>query len=112
MLFVFGVLLVKGLFAGSLDYKNCDEFAHIHLQKWHKVSAQAQMINPDTANSNGDSDENCHEGKSIFAYSTTPVEIFDFAIPKYEIIHDVIFSLENHFQSPYLEPQRKPPKYS
>jgi hypothetical protein len=112
MLFVFGVLLIKGLFAGTFADDNCDEFAHIHIQKTYKSTAKALIMKADKTQSHGDKDDECHEGKSIFAYSTTPAQGFDFSVPKFAIVHKMIFALENHFQSPFIEPHRKPPKYS
>jgi hypothetical protein len=111
MLFVFGVLSLKVLFAGAIGHASCDEFGHIHFHKLHTVTQNINTLGK-PLNQQDDDDENCHEGKSIFAYAPFPAETFDFALPKYDLVFELVFSLQNNFKSPYLEPHRKPPKYS
>jgi hypothetical protein len=111
MLFVFGVLSLKVLFAGAIGHGNCDEFGHIHFHKAHKATQNINTLSKPSGQQD-DVDDNCHEGKSVFTYATFPADIYNFALPKYDLIFELVFSLENNFKSPYLEPHRKPPKYS
>ena len=113
LLVVLGLLSVKSAFYEVFNGVNsdCQEFAHIHLsqlqQKNHK------QLNAATVDSQEkDSKENdCHEGKSVLSYSPFPVEIFTAAPEKYVLQYEVNYNHENTFNSPDLEPLRKPPKY-
>lgn len=102
---------MKVFFTGSIWFGNCDEFGHVHFQKFPGNSHDLTTLQS-SSNRNTENNENCHEGKSVFAYAPFPALVFDFAISKFDLIFDFIFSVDNNFQNPYLEPHRKPPKYS
>ena len=87
---------------------SCEEFGHIHFQNMQK-SGDVAVVEKAAAQT-GDSDDGCHEGKSIFAYSTLPAEIFLSEAPQFKIIYSIVFVLKNNFATPYLERERKPPR--
>lgn len=111
MLFVLGVFSLKVFFSGSIGHTNCNEFAHIHFHSAHKITQNINTIS-NHSNQQNDNDENCHEGKSVFTYAQFPVDNFNFVLPTYSLVFDLVLSLENNFKNPDLEPHRKPPKYS
>lgn len=55
-------------------------------------------------------DQDCHEGKSVFNYSLFPAVVFEWTPVVYYISYDIVFTLESHFISPFLDPDRKPPR--
>ncbi len=111
MFLVFAVLSLKVLFAGANGHGSCDEFGHIHFHKLHMVTENNTTL--DKPGDHGDDDdENCHEGKSFFCYALFPADIYQFAVPEYNTVFKLIFSSENNFKSPDLQPHRKPPKFS
>ena len=102
---------MKVLFAGAIGHGSCDEFGHIHFHKLHKVTQNIHTLS-NTSDQQDDDEENCHEGKSIFMYAAFPADTIYFSTPNYDLIFKTVLSLKNNFKSPYLEPNRKPPKYS
>jgi hypothetical protein len=89
---------------------DCGEFGHIHFHKIGKFLNIDAIQKP--SDKSGDDDDNCHEGKSIagsFILQSGSIEV---AKPVYEPSFEVVFSVDNNFPSPYLEPRRKPPRLS
>ncbi|MBC7466512.1 MAG: hypothetical protein H7256_11020 [Bdellovibrio sp.] len=85
----FGFLFFKDLFPAFFadGYDNCFEIGHIHK---HGGS--------------------CHEAKSVFSYSLFP-HIVLFKIQNlFKTQFEIVFVLKNNFETPYLEPFRKPPR--
>ncbi len=116
MLFIFGFLSVKSLLSNGTEgvHDDCQEFAHIHMYKStrnHQGKLNISAFEGRATKADGD-DDDCHEGKSVLSYSPFPAAVFDIVTTDYKIVYDLIFSLENNFKSPDLEPQRKPPRNS
>ena len=102
---------MKVLFADNIGHGSCDEFGHIHFHKPLKIAQKINTVSK-PSDQKEDDDENCHEGKSVYSYALFLNQNYDFALPKYDFVFELVFSLENYFKSPELEPDRKPPKYS
>lgn len=114
LLFVIGFLSLKNLLPGyELEAdSNCQEFGHIHVYSLelkpikNSLPVLRKQSKPADAKDAGD----CHEAKSIFVCSPVPAFIIDFSVPTYVIIFDLVFALENNFNSPDLKLHRRPPK--
>jgi ABC-type nickel/cobalt efflux system permease component RcnA len=102
LIFIFGFLSIKNLFSQFSYDDNCLEFGHIHMTELHDTHEGFHTHDHD--------DQGCHEGKSVFVYSLLPAFIFEWTAIVYKINFDVVFNLENNFASPFLEPDRKPPR--
>ena len=89
LLLSFGFLFFKDLFPSFFEggYDNCFELGHIHKN-------------------GGD----CHEAKSVLGYSLFPEEIIFQAPAFFALQFDLVLVLKNNFESPCLEPMRKPPR--
>lgn len=89
LLLSFGFLFFKDLFPSLFEngYDNCFELGHIHKN-------------------GGD----CHEAKSVFSYSLFPQEILFQAVVPFVVRFDLVLIVKNNFETPYLEPFRKPPR--
>jgi len=105
---LFGLLVLKNLAPTLIVSENCDEFGHIHMNKYYAVSKRPVISAQSSLG--GLADDECHSGKSVFAYSLFPKEVFYFEPEAFKISFDKVFVLKNFFKSPYLEPLRKPPK--
>ena len=102
---MFGFLFLKNLSADIVlqDSDNCDEIAHIHLHKNFQTSVTKKISEKNSA------EECCHSGKSIFtsAVYLEPALIgSEFLGPWFSVVSNLL----NHFQSPFLEGPRKPPR--
>lgn len=86
---------------------SCDEFAHIHFKGPSALSSDSKVIK---SSDHENAEDDCHEGKSIFAYKVSLFSSIDFFVQISNEDYELVFSSENHFKSPYLEPHRKPPK--
>ncbi len=102
LVFVFGFLSIKNLFANLIREGNCQEFGHIHLSEIHDTHEGIHR--------HDHRDEDCHEGKSVLNYSLFPAAVYTWLPIVFEMNYDVLFDPENNFISPDLEPQRKPPR--
>lgn len=109
LLVIFGVLLSKNMFPSMHESNSaeCDEFGHIHLYKLNL----SHSSNPHHQVEQNDGDENCHAGKNIYSYSLFPIDLNDIINP---IIPRLVFTdyTINYFQTPDLDPLRKPPRLS
>lgn len=114
LLFIFGVLFLKNLLPNLADHNrdNHDEIGHIHFFHGHnKTINQFDDYLGETANrQQTDDDENCSSGKSIFADSHVPSKIYKIVHPSLVMAFELVFNLKNNFKTPYLEPQKKPPR--
>jgi hypothetical protein len=115
LIFMFGFLFLKNLLpdVASYNVNNHNEIGHIHFYHVQNKTVQKTAdVSPDLGSqkqTNGD--EDCSAGKSIFAYSVTPVEVFEIKCPHFSVAFDLVFKIKNNFLTPYLEPKRKPPRY-
>jgi len=104
LLFVLGFFALKNLLPGAATGDHdCQEFGHLHFFHFEKIAAEGSLQHIEG---------NCHEGKYLLSHSPFPAVVFDLFVPTYKVIHELVFTLENQFKSPYLEPRRKPPKFS
>lgn len=55
-------------------------------------------------------DEKCHEGKTLANHSLFPAVSYEFLPTLFKMEFDVVFNLDPHFKSPFLELDRKPPR--
>jgi hypothetical protein len=94
MLALFAVLSLKS-FLPSLSNlpSNCDEFGHIHF---HKINADTQ--------------KQTHAGQSAVGSPIIIAKEFIFPEPVFILKFEALFDLKNNFESPFLEPRRKPPR--
>lgn len=106
LLVLFGASLIKSLNPQSFAIDDCNEFGHIHKFKMSASGPSVLKLSPSSSDKNVD----CHEGKSIFSFSTLPSQIFVFAQIPYEIEFEKIPRLTNSVPSPDPETPRKPPK--
>lgn len=94
---------------------NCQDFGHIHAYKLSKSHSNKKNIGSNYEKSSRDNhvhDYDCHEGKSVTSYSMSPTLIFNLMTASHELVYDIIFNLDNLFNSPDLEPLRRPPRLS
>lgn len=107
LLFSFVVLYAKALFPAlaSSAYDNCDEIGHIHNFKVHKNVNNIPVVKTDSSD-----DEDCHEGKSIFTFMVACSKVSIKAHEKFPTLFKLVWTVENNFKTPYLEPRRKPPR--
>lgn len=112
MTLVFGILLLKNLTPDLRDshVSNCDEFGHIHFSVGHIENKNSVATLSSKSQASQDGDDGCHEAKSVFSYSLFPATYTEIEAPFFEMIFENVLALENHFQSPFLEPLRRPPK--
>jgi hypothetical protein len=113
LVFILGVLSLRTLLPGIFDSAQgqCQEFGHIHFYKPSTPvhhSHSTNEFNPSRSNE----EDGCHEGKSVLSYSSFPPTPLNLAVPKYELVFELVYSVENSFLSPDLEPRRRPPKGS
>jgi hypothetical protein len=113
---MFGFLFLKNLLPDivSHNHNNHDEIGHIHFFQDHK-KAHKKSVNTfenviGRQQADDDDDENCSSGKSVFAYSHFPSQVYKIVIPSLAKAFDLIFTVSNNFKTPYLEPRRKPPR--
>lgn len=111
LLLLFGFLFLKNLLPNIIDHNhnNHDEFGHIHF---HTKIAQKSVDHLENTSSRKqtEKDKNCSSGKSVFAYSHYPSEIYKITVPNLVEAFDLIFTVTNNFKTPYLDPIRKPPR--
>lgn len=106
-----GITFLKVLIPQPNKGGDCGEFGHIHFySSGHRLSFLS--VQTFDHQSKDDDENDCHEGKSIFAHASVLVASYDFLAPTYNVIFAVVFSVDNNFKSPDLELHRKPPKYS
>ncbi len=110
MLIILGVISLKVLLPNIGIYVDCNEFAHIHFHAFQKNELDKSNLQTNSAPT--ESDDGCHEGKSVLSYSLFPAAVFNLELPNHDIIFNLVFILDSHFKSPHLEPHRKPPKVS
>lgn len=105
LLLLFGFLFLKNLLPDLARYNhdNHDEIGHIHFFNIQDENSEKQQ-------SHSHAEENCSSGKSVFLFSTLPAEVYKIQIPALTLAFDFVFSLTNNFQSPDLEPRKKPPR--
>jgi hypothetical protein len=105
ILIVFGVLLSKSLLPSIGDTNNCDEFGHIHLYHMDKST------DSNHANLKVSKDDNCHAGKNIFSFSFTAAQNVVVAV-SFDQSSVIIPYNDNSPKNPYIEPRKKPPRFS
>jgi hypothetical protein len=112
LLFIFGVLSTQSLFlnAANVSENHCGEFNHIHFYKIVH-SHSAELKNPiHNSESNTDDDSDCHAYQNLASAYVPQTNIFDFKLTIPTLDFKTVFSEDNHFKSPYLEPFRRPPR--
>lgn len=112
---MFGFLFLKNLLPAVADhnYDNHDEIGHIHFyQAQTKVQKNLSDVieSADNKKQGSDANENCSSGKSVFAYSLSPIEVYIMECPNFTLAFATVFKIKNNFLTPYLEPRRKPPR--
>lgn len=95
-----------------MAYEDCHEIWHIHTSFLHdsRHSQEEASLAETSTSSQPQKSETCHAGKSVFSYSLFPITIAESFEPSFQIVFDVISTIENDFSGPSLEPLRKPPK--
>lgn len=108
LLISFSVLILKNLFLNSAEIfkSNCDEIGHTHFFS-KQLNNQQNFSSDRTSN-----DKNCHSAQNLSVIYLYPSEIFHFQKPNYNFVFETVFSLKNNQKSPFLEPRRKPPRFS
>lgn len=108
LFFILCCASVKFLFLDlqQIQHTNCDEFGHLHLVKMNTSLAIKSIV----SFQDQDDPEDCHEGKSSGGATQLPVRDFQIQPVLSLRINDLVFLVENFFQSPIIEPLRKPPK--
>jgi hypothetical protein len=113
LLLVFSVLTLKHLLPYSEDAasEDCNQMGHIHNFKMHRMNANT-LGNQTQQNDKDHGNEDCHSGKSVFAYSLFPKVIYEIVAPTYLVVFDIVSAIESTIQGPFIEPLRQPPKIS
>ena len=116
LLLLFGFLFLKNLLPEVDDHSqdNHYEINHIHFyQVYSKVSKSLDVTLEDkTSRPHAFDDRFCPSGKSIFAYSHFPSELYEIVSPNFILAFDLVFKIDNNSLTPYLEPRRKPPRFA
>jgi hypothetical protein len=115
LLFIVGFLFLKNLLPDVADHNddNHDEIGHIHFyQIQSKVQKNLNEVIEisDNKKQATNANENCSSGKSVFAYSLSPVEVYKIECPNFTLAFAMVLIIKNNFLTPYLEPRRKPPR--
>lgn len=117
LVFIFGLLFAKSLLPGFAEtsYSNCQEIGHIHkynFGKYHNSARESEAYDKLSENTASKNEISCHNEKSIFNFGFRYFSTDEFNLKFYKIKFVLVLSLMNHFQFPYLEPNKKPPKVS
>ena len=113
ILILFGFLFLKNLLPemARQSQSNHEEIGHIHFYQVISKLASTVTYSFDSKRSSGHHEnKNCSSGKSVFTYISVPSGIFVILIPSLGSAFDLILNLHDNFQTPYLEPRRKPPR--
>jgi hypothetical protein len=90
---------------------HCLEFAHVHQYHNRQLSNRVE-IKQTKNDSHSDTVEDCHAGILIVQCPAMREVRFDFTLPQVIIEYSPVYKVELFFKSPFLEPNRKPPKIS
>lgn len=103
LVFLFGFLFLKNLLPDLVDHSldNCDEVGHVHYYSIEKKGFEHHKA-----------DESCHSAQSLFAVALFPTKLFPIFYPRWIPTFSLILNLQNNFKAPYLEPRKKPPRFS
>jgi hypothetical protein len=108
LFFILSCLSAKNLFlvVTGAEHGNCQEFGHLHFVKLNTIPAKQSSISSFDQEDLND----CHEGKSFLSSTQLPVRVLVLMPVIFQLDFSFVFSLDLHFQSPVLEPHRRPPK--
>ena len=110
LIFMFGFLSLRNLSdsIGDQDLGNCGEFGHIHFRKM--IDQSAKEINSGLHSAPENREDGCHGGQVFASSFVLTVPPFELHVPVPLDLQKMNSKMENHFQSPFLELRRKPPR--
>ena len=106
MLIVFGTLVLKTILPNG-SHGDCNEFGHIHEFKIEKLFHKNVTEFAVYADDDGDS---CHSAQTVLSIPGMPLHSFDWAHSRPSNIVKFNINIGLNFQSPDLDPPRKPPR--
>lgn len=111
LLFVFASLFAKNILpTSSLSLSSdCNDIAHIHNYAMSSTPTDSVLHALESSKDPGDHDD-CHAGKSVTSSILFTGPVIEISFPVNPSAFHPIYSINTNFLSPYLEPQRKPPR--
>ncbi len=108
---MFASLFAKNILPSSWqsESSDCNEIAHIHNFKTASQPLGSSFKVSDSKKELGDHDD-CHAGKSIVSTVMFTSPTVDIKISCLVFSYHPIFRIKSNFQSPHLDPMRKPPR--